>query len=67
MKVEIRDISIRYVNGHQISDQEKIKISKFISYLEAYCAELNDIDIDVLIKDEKYNFVYGLYESSFKQ
>jgi hypothetical protein len=42
---------------------DEIALKKFTSYIEAYCAELNTTDYEILLNDELFETVYSLFHN----
>ena len=40
---------------------DEIALQKFTSYIEAYCAELNTTEHEILLNDELFEMVYSLF------
>ena len=40
---------------------DEIALQKFTTYIEAYCAELNTTDYEILLNDELFENVYSLF------
>ena len=40
---------------------DEIALQKFTSYIEAYCAELNTTDYEILLNDELFETVYSIF------
>ena len=40
---------------------DEIALRKFTTYIEAYCAELNTTEHDILLNDELYESVYSIF------
>jgi hypothetical protein len=61
MKEQIRKITIDSLNGLAITLADKVMIKKFISYIEAYCCELHVTEWDILLDDDNFERIWGLY------
>jgi hypothetical protein len=42
---------------------DEVALKKFTSYIEAYCAELNTTDYEVLLDDELFERVYSIFHN----
>jgi hypothetical protein len=42
---------------------DEIALQKFTTYIEAYCAELNTTDYEILLNDELFETVYSLFHN----
>ena len=42
---------------------DEIALKKFTTYIEAYCAELNTTDYEILLNDELFETVYSLFHN----
>jgi len=62
MKTSLRESVISYLREQKLFGDKDI-VFEFIKYLDAYCAELNHTEWDVLSNDEHYDLVYHLFES----
>ena len=40
---------------------DEVALQKFTSYIEAYCAELNTTEHDILLNDELFETVYAIF------
>ena len=40
---------------------DEVTLQKFTSYIEAYCAELNTTDYEILLNDELFERVYAIF------
>jgi hypothetical protein len=40
---------------------DEVALKKFTSYIEAYCAELNTTDYEILLNDELFETVYSIF------
>jgi hypothetical protein len=40
---------------------DEIALQKFTNYIEAYCAELNTTDYEILLNDELFETVYSIF------
>ena len=40
---------------------DEVTLQKFTSYIEAYCAELNTTDYEILLNDELFERVYSIF------
>lgn len=63
MPEEIRRIAISHIKNESLTNDESIRVKKFLHYLEAYCAEMKCDELDVLFNDEHYDKVYSLYKN----
>ncbi len=62
MKASLRESIISYLREDKLFGDKEI-VYEFLRYLEAYCAELNHTEWDVLLHDEHYDLVYSLFDS----
>jgi hypothetical protein len=42
---------------------DEVILQKFTTYIEAYCAELNTTDYEVLLDDELFETVYSIFHN----
>jgi len=62
MKASLRESVISYIKeGQEFGDKDIV--FEFIKYMDAYCAELNKTDFDILYDDETWDNVYGLFDA----
>jgi len=40
---------------------DEVILQKFTTYIEAYCAELNTTDYEILLNDELFETVYSIF------
>lgn len=59
----LRRATIDKINGNEISEKDKIIVKDFIKYLDAFCADLNYTEFDILLNDENYEMVFGLFDN----
>jgi hypothetical protein len=55
---------LRELTANQIFNDEKSDepvVHSFIKYIDAYCAELKCTEQDILLNDEKYDEVFGIF------
>jgi hypothetical protein len=62
MKTSLRESLLSYVREDKLFGDREI-VLEFIKYLEAYCAELNYTEWDVLLNDEHYDVVFELFQN----
>lgn len=62
MKASLRESTILYFKDNQLFTDKEL-VLEFLRYLEAYCAELNHTEWDVLLNDEHYEQVFQLFDS----
>jgi hypothetical protein len=43
--------------------EDEVILQKFTTYIEAYCAELNTTDYEVLLDDELFETVYSIFHN----
>lgn len=61
MKTSLRESVLSYLKEEKLFGDKEI-VFEFLKYLEAYCAELNHTEWDVLLNDEHYDSVYNLFD-----
>ena len=44
-------------------EENEIILSKFLSYIDAYCAELKTTEHEILLNDELFNDVYSIFSN----
>lgn len=57
---------LRELTANQIFNDEKSDepvVHSFVKYIDAYCAELNCTEQDILLNDEKYEYVFGIFNT----
>jgi hypothetical protein len=57
---------LRELTANQIFNDEKSDepvVHSFVKYIDAYCAELNCTEQDILLNDEKYEYVFGIFNN----
>ena len=57
---------LRELTAYQIFNDEKSDdpvVHSFVKYIDAYCAELNCTEHDILLDDEKYEQVFGIFSN----
>jgi hypothetical protein len=57
---------LRELTANQIFNDEKSDepvVNSFIKYIDAYCAELKCTEQDILLDDEKYEQVFGIFSN----
>jgi len=55
---------LRELTANQIFNDEKSDepvVHSFVKYIDAYCAELKCTEQDILLNDEKYGEVFGIF------
>ncbi len=55
---------LRELTVNQIFNDEKSNepvVNSFVKYIDAYCAELKCTEHDILLNDEKYDEVFGIF------
>lgn len=62
MKASLRESVISYLKEEKLFGDKEI-VFEFLKYLEAYCAELNFTEEDILLNDERYESVYNLFDA----
>lgn len=58
----LRELTILSFQGEEIKESQKI-VKRFRGFIEAYCAELNRTEHDVLLNDKTYAIVLSLFDS----
>jgi hypothetical protein len=59
----LRRTAIDNINGNEISEKDKKIVKDFLKYLDAFCVDLNYTEFDVLLNDENYEMVFGLFDN----
>jgi len=59
----LREYTISHLNGNQINNEYDFFVSKFIYYMDAYCAELKKTHGDILNNDKMYESVFLLFNN----
>ena len=57
---------LRELTANQLFNDEKSDepvVNSFIKYIDAYCAELKCTEQDILLDDEKYGQVFGIFSN----
>jgi hypothetical protein len=57
---------LRELTSNQLFNDEKSDepvVRSFIKYIDAYCAELKCTEQDILLDDEKYEQVFGIFSN----
>jgi hypothetical protein len=57
---------LRELTANQLFNNEKSDepvVHSFIKYIDAYCAELNCTEHDILLDDEKYEQVFSIFSN----
>lgn len=57
---------LRELTANQLFNDEKSDepvVNSFIKYIDAYCAELKCTEQDILLDDEKYEQVFGIFSN----
>lgn len=62
MKASLRESIMSYINDDKLFGDKEI-VLEFKKYLDAYCAELKYTENDILLNDEHYELVYGLFDN----
>ena len=66
MKSSLRESTISYFRDNQFFADKEL-VLEFLRYLEAYCAELNHTEWDVLLNDDHYEQVFHLFDNIILQ
>lgn len=59
----LRESTILSLKGNTISEEDKIFVDKFLSYTDAYCAEMKTSIDEILLDDKTFNLVFKLFNS----
>lgn len=59
----IRENAIKRLRGNEPCEKSKPVVDKFFYYLDCYCAELKHTEDDVLLNDDHYESVWGLFSN----
>ena len=63
MKTLVRENAIKQLRGNQPCETSKPVLDKFFWSVDCYCAELKHTEDDVLLNDEHYDVVWGLFSN----
>lgn len=63
MENRIRKITLDKISGIEISESDRSESSLFTRYMDAYCSELGKTEFEVILNDEEFDILWGLYKN----
>jgi hypothetical protein len=57
----LRELTVNQIFNDEKSDEPVVH--SFVKYIDAYCAELKCTEHDILLDDEKYVEVFGIFSN----
>lgn len=60
---ELRKRAIEVVRNTSEIGSDEIYLKKFLYYMDCFCVELKQTELDILLNDENYDMFYSLFNS----
>jgi hypothetical protein len=60
--MDFRKLTNKVISDEEVNDDDRNIVIGFVNYIKAYCADLKCTEHDIMIDDDLYNTVYGLYQ-----